>query len=190
MYIYELCHCESCAKTYKGRFKMHIDGSVTCVDCTQPDVYVGLQIEEVQYAKRNDLLYEQLCDMLIKDLEHLYPLIPAEQDTIMSQMYLSDGKIDLSLVYYQYNPLALVRVMQEVAYLAAHYIIQNQVYTKEGEVSEVVSPLYEFSVDIIKKYFHLRLVALSDESQQVLWSLVSREEIQELKLVINYVKMA
>lgn len=184
MYIYDLCKCEKCGKTYKGKFKMAIHGLVSCIDCNNPDIYVGLAINTVKYEQRQGLLYEELCDTLLKDLEHLYPLIPTEQEAIMAKF---DGgtELDLNIIYYHQNPMKLIRIMQEIAYLAAHYIIQN---TKQDTQNK--TPLYELAFTLLQSYLRLRVERLTDEQEQALWTLVTTEEIRTLKGAVNYVQLA
>lgn len=184
MYIYDLCKCEKCGKTYKGKFKMAIHGLVSCIDCESPDIYVGLSINTVQYEQRQGLLYEELCELLLKDLEHLYPIIPAEQEAILAK-FDGSADIDLNIIYFHQNPMKLIRIMQEIAYLAAHYIIQNN-----KQETDKKTPMYELSLTLLQSYLRLRVERLTDEQEQSLWNLITKEEIRVLKGAVNYVQMA
>lgn len=184
MFIYEVLQCEDCQRTYKGKFKMHMDGKITCVDCSEPDVYIGVQIEEVQYAQRNTLMYEELSEMLLNDIENLYPLFPDKYKAIIQQLESADIQTNMPLIYFQYNSYQLVRIMREVAYVASHFLLKPTTFLAKHP------QLKDQALHFVHAYFSLREKQLTPVEYADYWLLASNESLQQIKLHLPYLNDA
>lgn len=175
MNIYEVLQCDACKRTYKGKFKWHMDGKVTCANCNDPEVFLGLQIEEIQYAQRSRLMYTELSEMLIKDLENIYPLFPDKYAELIDKLESGDMDSSLPYIYFQYNPYQLVRISREVAYVASYFLL------KPEEILKKHPQLERHANKFINMYFALRERQLEPQEHSEYWLLASHEALEKMK---------
>lgn len=166
MFIIEQLTCSKCNKNYLGKFKVSLEGQVTCADCENIQTYVK------PFMQENNLIEQDLfLHFLEQDLYCLYPTVETKKINL-SEFLTEQNTIDVYKLYFQGTDLDFVKNVRLYAYHCLDYIDLN------------LKELSEKAEQFIRTYLELRFKPLTKQYMKKIKKEISSNWMKELLLSI------
>lgn len=173
MVIIEKLTCSKCHETYKGVFRMNLNGDIECADCNDKVYFGDIDWKEITNAELDkELLHETYSTLLLEDVDTFYKIESAIGEDFTKEFYTQDGKINTDKLYFQNNPIDLVLEGNKLAHICLRYldIEDEKKYTKYAKY-------------VIETYKELRNHKLNDEEIKDVWAIFYSKEADEIRKV-------
>ena len=164
MQIVEFASCRRCGKAYRGVFIVEVDGTVHCTDCSNPEKVSTDIVWEDSSPDDAERLYRRVSEMLMRDIQILYPQYEIGSETYVLKFY-KDGEVDLEKLYFMGNPIELAEVGHRAVYACLAYLDTGD--TEYNKLAERMVYLY---MDLRERLF-------TDAEITEFWELLESKEL-------------
>lgn len=174
MEFYELATCEECGKSYKGKFRMDLNGKVTCINCEEIEKMrdeLEWETFESEEGLTERLILDTVKEMLIADVEKIYSTESVKGENFVLQFLGEDGKIKKEKLYFYHNPIDLVIEGQKIALSSMRYLDGAKNPKRMEKNDERRERHIEHAEKLVDKYKSFRLKKFSEEEIIETWDL-------------------
>ncbi|MBX9158294.1 hypothetical protein ACTFR8_22105 [Bacillus cereus group sp. MYBK15-3] len=167
MQMVEFATCRRCGKAYKGVFIVEVDGTVHCTDCKNPEKVAEDIMWEDSSPDDAQRLYRRVSDMLIRDIQILYPQYEIGNESYILRFY-KEGEFDPEKLYFMGNSIDLAEIGHRAVYACLAYLDTGA--TEYSKIAERVVYLY----------MDLRERLLDEEETAEFWRILESEDMDKL----------